>query len=119
MNRITITNMLKELGVSPKLYGYDYLTDAIELTLKDEEIIHRKVTKELYPFIAKKHNSTPSRVERAIRHAIQVAYDRGNIDILNKLFRYTISSNTATATNSEFIATVSDYLRTKYHGKAD
>ena len=107
-----ITNTLKELGISLKLKGHAFLVSAIEMVIEDKSIIYnRLITKELYPSVAKKYNTTPSRVERAIRHAIHTSFDRGNITLLQKLFGYTIDYNKSIATNGEFIATLADYFK--------
>ena len=90
--------------------GYHYLREGIKLTVKEEEMIN-SVTKILYPTIAKKYSTTSSRVERAIRHAIEVAWDRGDIDVLNEYFGFTINSIRGKPTNSEFIAMIADKLR--------
>ncbi|MGN1442904.1 MAG: sporulation initiation factor Spo0A C-terminal domain-containing protein, partial [Acutalibacteraceae bacterium] len=90
--------------------GYEYLRQSIVLTVKDPELMHA-VTKALYPTIAKKNKTTPSRVERAIRHAIEVAWDRGDVDVLTSYFGYTIQNTRGKPTNSEFIAMISDKLR--------
>ena len=111
MNRTVITKTLKELGISPSLYGYTYLTDAIELVIQDETLIRRRVTKELYPTIAKRYKSKWTHVERNIRHCIEVAYNRGNIDLLYDVFGYSIDARKGKATNSEFIATIAEYLK--------
>lgn len=111
MNRINISSTIRALGVSANLYGYTYLIEAIDLAIKDESLLHRRVTKELYPTIAKAHKTTCSRVERALRHAIQRSFDRGNTDLLDKIFGYTVSIHKGTPTSSEFIAAVADYLR--------
>ena len=107
-----ITNTLKEIGIPLNLKGHTFLVSAIEMVIEDKSIMYnRLVTKELYPSIAKKYNTTPSRVERAIRHAVYVSFDRGNIALLKKLFSYTIDYNKGIATNSEFIATLADYFK--------
>ena len=93
--------------------GYQYLRTAILLTVNDSDIIN-SVTKVLYPSVAKKYQTTTSRVERAIRHAIEVAWDRGDVDTLNSYFGYTIQNNRGKPTNSEFIAMIADNLRLKY-----
>jgi two-component system response regulator (stage 0 sporulation protein A) len=110
---IDITNIIHEVGVPAHIKGYQYLRTAILLTVKDSEIIN-SVTKVLYPSVAKKYSTTTSRVERAIRHAIEVAWDRGDIDTLNSYFGYTIQNNMGKPTNSEFIAMIADNLRLKY-----
>jgi len=105
-----ITSTLHDVGVPAHIKGYQYLRDAISMTIKDESCINA-VTKILYPTIAKKHGSTASRVERAIRHAIEVAWDRGNLDTLQAIFGYTVSNIKGKPTNSEFIAMISDKLK--------
>jgi len=105
-----ITNILHDVGVPAHIKGYQYLRDAISMSIQDENCINA-VTKILYPAIAKKHGSTASRVERAIRHAIEVAWDRGNLDTLQSIFGYTVSNIKGKPTNSEFIAMISDRLK--------
>ena len=107
---ITITEILHQIGVPAHIKGYHYLRDSIMLSVTRPEIINA-VTKELYPTVAKKYSTTPSRVERAIRHAIEVAWDRGDVDVLNSYFGYTIHTGRGKPTNSEFIAMISDRLR--------
>ena len=104
-----ITSILHEIGVPAHIKGYQYLREAILMTVENGEYINA-VTKLLYPDIAKKYKSTPSRVERAIRHAIEVAWDRGNIDTLQNVFGYTVSNTKGKPTNSEFIAMIADKL---------
>ncbi len=110
-----ITNIIHEIGVPAHIKGYSYLREAITLVVNDMELLSA-VTKELYPTIAKKYNTTASRVERAIRHAIEVAWNRGQIETINKLFGYTIHNSKGKPTNSEFIAMVADKLRLKNKG---
>lgn len=105
-----ITNIIHEIGVPAHIKGYMYLREAISMVVKDIELLSA-VTKELYPSIAKKYNTTASRVERAIRHAIEVAWSRGQVETINKLFGYTIHNDKGKPTNSEFIAMVADKLR--------
>ena len=107
---VKITEIIHEIGVPAHIKGYHYLREAIILSVKNSEIIN-SVTKILYPTVAKNHSTTASRVERAIRHAIEVAWDRGNIDVLNSYFGYTIQNDRGKPTNSEFIAMISDKLR--------
>ncbi len=109
---IMVTEIMHQIGVPAHIKGYHYLRESIILAVKDSEIIN-SVTKLLYPTIAKLHATTSSRVERAIRHAIEVAWDRGDIDVLNSYFGYTIQSQRGKPTNSEFIAMISDKLRLK------
>ena len=107
---ITITDILHQIGVPAHIKGYHYLRDSINMAVRRPEIINA-VTKELYPTVADKYETTPSRVERAIRHAIEVAWDRGDVDVLNSYFGYTIHNSRGKPTNSEFIAMISDRLR--------
>lgn len=107
---IRITEVMHQLGVPAHIKGYIYLREAIELVINDIEYLGA-VTKELYPTVAKKFHTTPSRVERAIRHAIEVSWDRGNISALNKYFGTTVSANSGKPTNSQFIAKIADKLR--------
>ena len=107
-----ITNIIHEIGVPAHIKGYMYLREAITMVVNDMELLSA-VTKELYPNIAKKFNTTASRVERAIRHAIEVAWSRGQVETINKLFGYTIHNDKGKPTNSEFIAMVADKLRLK------
>ncbi len=108
-----VTRIIHQIGVPAHIKGYQYLRTAILLTVKDSDIIN-SVTKVLYPSVAKKYSTTTSRVERAIRHAIEVAWDRGDVDTLNSYFGYTIQNNRGKPTNSEFIAMIADNLRLKY-----
>ncbi len=108
-----VTKIIHQIGVPAHIKGYQYLRTAILLTIKDSDIIN-SVTKVLYPSVAKKYATTTSRVERAIRHAIEVAWDRGDVDTLNAYFGYTIQNNRGKPTNSEFIAMIADNLRLKY-----
>jgi two-component system response regulator (stage 0 sporulation protein A) len=108
-----VTRIIHQIGVPAHIKGYQYLRTAILLTVKDSDIIN-SVTKVLYPSVAKKYQTTTSRVERAIRHAIEVAWDRGDVDTLNSYFGYTIQNNRGKPTNSEFIAMIADNLRLKY-----
>jgi two-component system response regulator (stage 0 sporulation protein A) len=105
----TVTEVIHEIGVPAHIKGYQYLREAIILTIGDMEIINA-VTKVLYPAVAKKFDTTPSRVERAIRHAIEVAWDRGDLETLQKFFGYTVSNIKGKPTNSEFIAMIADCL---------
>lgn len=108
-----VTRIIHQIGVPAHIKGYQYLRTAILLTIKDSDVIN-SVTKILYPSVAKKYATTTSRVERAIRHAIEVAWDRGDVDTLNSYFGYTIQNNRGKPTNSEFIAMIADNLRLKY-----
>ena len=104
-----ITNLLHEVGIPAHIKGYTYLRTGILQTFHNPDYIGR-ITKLLYPEIAKRYKTTGSRVERAIRHAIEVAWTRGNIDTIDEIFGYTISASKAKPTNSEFIAMMADYL---------
>jgi two-component system response regulator (stage 0 sporulation protein A) len=104
-----VTEIIHEIGVPAHIKGYQYLREAIILTINDMDIINA-VTKVLYPTVAKKFSTTPSRVERAIRHAIEVAWDRGDLETLQKFFGYTVSNIKGKPTNSEFIAMIADRL---------
>ena len=107
-----ITSIIHEVGVPAHIKGYMYLREAITMVVNDMELLSA-VTKELYPSIAKKYNTTASRVERAIRHAIEVAWGRGQVEAINKLFGYTVHGDKGKPTNSEFIAIIADKLRLK------
>lgn len=107
---IVISDIMRQIGVPAHIKGYQYLRQAIMLTVNDPELMHA-VTKILYPTVAKQNNTTSSRVERAIRHAIEVAWDRGDVDVLSSYFGYTIQNSRGKPTNSEFIAMISDKLR--------
>ncbi len=107
-----ITDIIHEIGVPAHIKGYMYLREAITMVVNDMELLSA-VTKELYPSIAKKYNTTASRVERAIRHAIEVAWSRGQVETINNIFGYTINNGKGKPTNSEFIAMVADKLRLK------
>ena len=108
-----VTQMLHEIGIPAHIKGYQYLRDAIIMSVRDTEMLS-SVTKILYPTIAKTHKTTPSRVERAIRHAIEVAWGRGELDTLNSLFGYTVNGGKGKPTNSEFIALIADKIRLDY-----
>ena len=108
-----VTKIIHQIGVPAHIKGYQYLRTAILMTVRDSDIIN-SVTKVLYPSVAKKYATTTSRVERAIRHAIEVAWDRGDVDTLNSYFGYTIQNNRGKPTNSEFIAMIADNLRLRY-----
>ncbi len=111
-----VTNMIHEIGVPAHIKGYQYLRDAIMMSVKDMDMLN-SITKVLYPTIAKNHQTTPSRVERAIRHAIEVAWSRGKMDTIDELFGYTVSTGKGKPTNSEFIALISDKIRLEYKAK--
>ena len=108
-----VTQILHEIGVPAHIKGYQYLRDAITISVEDQDML-TSVTKVLYPTIAKKHQTTPSRVERAIRHAIEVAWNRGKMETINEIFGYTVSNGKGKPTNSEFIALLSDKIRLDY-----
>ncbi|MBQ9730898.1 MAG: sporulation transcription factor Spo0A [Bacilli bacterium] len=111
-----ITEILHEIGIPAHIKGYMYLRTAIARTFFDIDLLGQ-VTKVLYPEIAKTYNTTASRVERALRHAIEVAWNRGNIDAIDDIFGYTVSATKAKPTNSEFIAMIADKLRLQYRRK--
>lgn len=106
---LMVTSIIHEIGVPAHIKGYHYLREAIVLAVNDIEIIN-SITKILYPAVARKFETTPSRVERAIRHAIETAWNRGDIDTLNRFFGYTVSNTKGKPTNSEFIAMIADKL---------
>ncbi len=108
-----VTRIIHQIGVPAHIKGYQYLRTAILMTVSDSNIIN-SVTKVLYPSVAKQYSTTTSRVERAIRHAIEVAWDRGDVDTLNSYFGYTIQNSRGKPTNSEFIAMIADNLRLRY-----
>ena len=105
-----VTEIIHEIGIPAHIKGYQYIREAIMLTVKDMDLINA-VTKALYPMVAKRYSTTPSRVERAIRHAIEVAWDRGDIEVLQKYFGYTVSNIKGKPTNSEFVALIADRLQ--------
>lgn len=107
---VEVTRMIHQMGVPAHVKGYQYLRDAIVSVVLEVSLLGA-VTKELYPMIAVKYQTTPSRVERAIRHAIELAWDRGNVDFMNRFFGYTINVDRGKPTNSEFVAMVADKLR--------
>ena len=108
-----VTSMIHDVGVPAHVKGYQYLRDAIIMSVNDGEMMG-SITKRLYPTIAKNHKTTPSRVERAIRHAIEVAWSRGKVDTIEELFGYTVSDRKGKPTNSEFIALLADKIRLEY-----
>ena len=108
--QVTVSEIMHQIGVPAHIKGYQYLREAIVLSINDREMMS-SVTKVLYPTVAKMYSTTSSRVERAIRHAIEVAWDRGDIDVLSSYFGYTIQNTRGKPTNSEFIAMISDKLR--------
>ncbi len=105
-----VTNIIHEIGVPAHIKGYQYLRDAIMMSVDDSEMLN-SITKILYPSIAKQHKTTPSRVERAIRHAIEVAWTRGKVDTIDELFGYTVNNGKGKPTNSEFVALIADKIR--------
>lgn len=111
-----VTNIIHEIGVPAHIKGYQYLRDSIIMSVNDMEMLN-SITKILYPTIAKKHQTTPSRVERAIRHAIEVAWSRGKMDTIEELFGYTVSNGKGKPTNSEFIALIADKIRLEYKNR--
>ncbi len=115
---IEVTSILHQMGVPAHVKGYQYLRDAILLILDDINLLGA-VTKELYPLVAEKYNTSASRVERAIRHAIELAWNRGNVDMMIKFFGYTINTEKGKPTNSEFIAMVADKIRLQFMAKAN
>ena len=110
---LDVTNIIHEIGVPAHIKGYQYLRDAIILSVEDMEMLN-SITKILYPTIAKKHQTTSSRVERAIRHAIEVAWSRGKMDTIDELFGYTVNNGKGKPTNSEFVALIADKIRLEY-----
>lgn len=114
---VVVTDIIHQIGIPAHIKGYHYLREAILLSLSDQEMLE-SVTKSLYPSVAKKFDTTPSRVERAIRHAIETAWDRGDLDTIQTMFGYTVSGGKGKPTNSEFIALITDNLRLKYKESA-
>ena len=112
-----VTNIIHEIGVPAHIKGYQYLREAIIIAVGDMDVINA-ITKVLYPQVAKAFSTTPSRVERAIRHAIEVAWDRGDLDTLQRFFGYTVSNTKGKPTNSEFIALIADKLQLQLKGSA-
>ena len=111
-----VTNIIHEIGVPAHIKGYQYLREAIIIAVNDMDVINA-ITKVLYPEVAKNFGTTPSRVERAIRHAIEVAWDRGDLDTLQRFFGYTVSNTKGKPTNSEFIALIADKLQLQLKGQ--
>mgnify|MGYP002510350065 CR=1 FL=1 len=111
-----VTDMIHEIGIPAHIKGYHYLRDAIIMAIEDMDVLNA-ITKVLYPTVAKKHQTTSSRVERAIRHAIEVAWSRGKLDTLDDLFGYTVSNGKGKPTNSEFIALIADTIRLEYKSR--
>ena len=112
--QISITRTLHELGVPSHIKGYNYIREGISLVYAKPDIVGG-ITKELYPEIAKRYNSTVSRVERAIRHAIEVSWNRGNWDLMEEIFGHSVDIDKAKPTNSEFIVTIADKMRLDYN----
>lgn len=110
---VVITDIIHQIGIPAHIKGYHYLREAITLSVNDAEMLEC-VTKQLYPTVAKRFSTTASRVERAIRHAIEIAWDRGDLEVINQLFGYTVNSGKGKPTNSEFIALITDKLRLRY-----
>lgn len=108
-----VTSLIHEIGVPAHIKGYQYLREAIMMSVSDSEMMG-SITKILYPTIAKKYQTTSSRVERAIRHAIEVAWNRGRMETLDAMFGYTINTGKGKPTNSEFIALIADKIRLQY-----
>lgn len=108
-----VTDMIHEIGVPAHIKGYQYLREAIMMSVEDNSMLS-SITKVLYPTIAKRFQTTPSRVERAIRHAIEVAWSRGKMETLDGLFGYTVNTGKGKPTNSEFIALIADRIRLQY-----
>ena len=111
-----VTDIIHEIGVPAHIKGYHYLRDAILMAVEDMDVLNA-ITKVLYPTVAKIHQTTASRVERAIRHAIEVAWSRGKLDTLDQLFGYTVSNGKGKPTNSEFIALIADTIRLEYKNR--
>lgn len=111
--RKEITKLLRTLGMPSHVLGYEYTREAILIALGNKDI-RRSITKELYPTVARAFNTTPSRVERAIRHAIEVAWDRGDLDTFQKFFGFTVSAKKGKPTNSEFLSALADHLRLEF-----
>ena len=114
---LVISDIMRQIGVPAHIKGYQYLRDAIILSVNDMEMLN-SITKILYPTIAKRHQTTASRVERAIRHAIEVAWSRGKMDTIDELFGYTVSTGKGKPTNSEFIALIADKIRLEYKNRS-
>ncbi len=115
---VIVTNIIHEIGVPAHIKGYQYLRDSLIMSVKDMDILN-SITKQLYPTIAQMHHTTSSRVERAIRHAIEVAWNRGKMDTIEELFGYSIHAGKGKPTNSEFIALIADKIRLEYKNKID
>lgn len=113
-----VTNIIHEIGVPAHIKGYQYLRDAIMMSVDDSAMLN-SITKILYPSIARQHKTTPSRVERAIRHAIEVAWTRGKVDTIDELFGYTVNNGKGKPTNSEFVALIADKIRLEQKMRAN
>lgn len=113
-----VTEIIHQVGIPAHIKGYHYLRTAIMLSVNNDEMINC-ITKLLYPTVAKRYQTTSSRVERAIRHAIEIAWDRGDIDVLTGIFSYTVHTTKGKPTNSEFIALIADHLRLKFKARAN
>lgn len=105
-----VSTVIRDVGIPMHILGYDYVKEAVILVIENKSYL-QAVTKELYPLLARRHESTPSRVERGIRHAIEVAWNRGNMEAHDKLFGYTVNALKGQPTNSEFIAGIAEYIR--------
>jgi len=112
--QVSITKMLHELGIPSHIKGYQYIREAVGIIFEKPEVIGG-ITKELYPELANKYNTTVSRVERAIRHAIEVSWNRGNLDFMEEIFGFSVDIDKAKPTNSEFMVTIADKLRLDFH----
>lgn len=113
-----VTDIIHQIGIPAHIKGYHYLRTAIILSINDDDMINC-VTKLLYPTVAQRYNTTSSRVERAIRHAIEIAWDRGDVDVLNSIFGYTVHNSRGKPTNSEFVALIADKLRLQYFPRVE
>ena len=112
--QVSITKMLHELGIPSHIKGYQYIREAVNVIFENPGVIGG-ITKELYPLLAEKFDTTVSRVERAIRHAIEVSWNRGNLDFMEEIFGYSVDIDKAKPTNSEFMVTIADKLRLDFH----
>jgi two-component system response regulator (stage 0 sporulation protein A) len=112
-----VTDIIRDIGIPAHIKGYQYIREGIIMSVKDANMLNY-ITKLLYPTIAKKYRTTSSSVERAIRHAIEVAWTRGKIEVIEEMFGYTVSAGKGKPTNSEFIALIADKLRLEYKMRA-
>ena len=112
--QVSISKLLHDLGIPSHIKGYQFLRDAVNMLFDDPNMIGG-ITKELYPELANKYNTTVSRVERSIRHAVEVSWNRGDIDLMEKIFGHSVDIDRAKPTNSEFIVTIADKLRLDFH----